>query len=429
MIRLRSPGACAASFIANAVLLVATFASVAGTEASAPPVHACSSGEAWDNAMNMCMPVASSSSKWQLSGEFNVFGVLSTLPGPRGITQFAAPNMLMLDAGRSLGQRHFINLEWMATTELWTYPQRGYPELLQIGEEQSNGKPFVDAQHPHSSPIMGLTLSDTVSLGSGDTLKLFFAPRGPSTDGPVVFMHRDSARYDPDAPLGHHVGQDVGHISSTVVGVELAVAQVTIEASAFNGDEPNPTVVDLPLGSLNSAALRITYAFAPAHSVMASVANVRQQDPQYPGTSSATRLSASIYDHFTIAEAYSLDHSLIGGSITRHPNGSTLNSLLDELVLQRGSSALWGRFEVLQRLRSELEIPPKATDEKRWVWTMTLGYTYWTSLHRELQFGVGGSLTLDAVPASWADTYGSRTPLTARLIVQIRGSGHTTAEE
>jgi hypothetical protein len=379
--------------------------------------------------MSMCMPAAGPRATWLLSGEFNVFGVFSALSGPRGITQFAAPNMFMLDAGRSLGPRQFINLDLMATTELWTYPQRGYPELLQIGEERSNGEPFVDAQHPHSSPVMGLTLSDTVTLSRASTLKVFFAPRGESTDGPIAYMHRDSARTNPDAPLGHHVGQDVGHISSTVVGGQLNLAQVTVEASVFNGDEPDPTKVDLPLGPINSEALRVTYAFAPAHRVMASIANVQQQDPQYPGTNSATRLSASLYDRFTPGGAYSLDQTLILGSITRHPTDSTLVSLLDEAVLQRGRSALWGRIELLQRLRSELQIPETgAGDEKRWVSALTLGYTHWSSLDRGLQIGLGGSLTLDVVPTAWTSAYGSQTPLTVRLIVQVRGSARRQEE-
>jgi hypothetical protein len=107
-----------------------------------------------------------------------------------------------------------------------------------------------------------------------------------------------------------------------------------------------------------------------------------------------------------------------------------LTSVLDEAVLQRGSAALWGRIEVLQRLRSELEIPPivpaqagAVTDEKRWVSALTLGYTHWSSLPRDLEVGIGTSLTLDAIPSDWAHAYGSRTPLTVRLIVQVRGSG------
>jgi hypothetical protein len=423
VIRLKADVRWAASLMVIALMRAGDSLSEAASEAPAVGLHACQPHEAWDNAMSMCMPSAGPSANWHVSGNFNVFGVFSALSGPRGVTQFAAPNMFMLDAGRSLGPRHFVNLELMATTELWTYPQRGYPELLQIGEEHGNGEPFIDAQHPHSSPIMGLTLSDTVSLGSEKTLKVFFAPRGASTDGPIAFMHRDSARYDPDAPLGHHVGQDVGHISSTVVGAQLDLAQVIIAASAFNGTEPDPTVVDLPLGPINSEALRVTYMFAPAHSVMASIADVEQQDPQYPGTTSATRLSASLYDHFAATD-YSLDHTFVVGSIKRHPTDSILNSVLDELVLQRGPSALWGRIEVLQRLPSELDIPAPAgaVDEKRWVSALTMGYTHLSALRRDLQLGVGASLTIDVIPGEWATVYGSRTPLTVRLIVQVRGS-------
>jgi hypothetical protein len=273
---------------------------------------------------------------------------------------------------------------------------------------------------------MGLTLSDTVNLGSSNTLKLSFAPRGESTDGPIAYMHRESARDDPDAPLGHHVGQDVGHISSTVLGAQLTLGEVIVEASAFNGDEPQPTKVNLPLGTLNSEALRVTYAFQPDHRVMASVAHVNQQDPTYPGTTSATRLSTSLYDRFSLAGG-SLDHSLIVGWIARYPNSTALTSFLDEAVWQRGSSDVWERVEVLQRLASELAIPsaPSAgnADDRRWVSALTLGYTHWTDLNRGLQFGLGTSLTLDVIPSDWATAYGSRTPLTARLIIQLRGSG------
>jgi hypothetical protein len=334
--------------------------------------------------------------------------------------------MFMVAAGKTLAPRHFVNLELMGTTELWTYPDRGYPELLQIGEERSDGNPYLDAQHPHSSPIMGLTLSDTIGLGSSKSLRLSFAPRGESTDGPIPYMHRESARDNPDAPLGHHVGQDVGHISSTVLGMQLDLGSFIIETSAFNGSEPNPTKVDLPLGPLNSAALRVTYVLAPAHRVMGSVAHVEQTDSQYPGTTSATRLSASLYDHIALADTGTVDHTFLIGSITRHPAGPVLMSFLDEAVLERRASDYWGRIEVLQRLRSELQIAESVSGsigEKSWVSALTLGYTRWTWARGALQVGFGASLTTGFLPETWSASYGGRTPVTFRLMVQIRGSG------
>src|SRR6202008_2178954 len=122
-----------------------------------------------------CMPGADATeSATVLAGHFNAFGVFSALQGPRGVDKFAAPNWFMLEAGRKIDARQFINVELMGTAELWTYPWHGYPELLQVGEERSDGSAYIDAQHPHTSPIMGLTLSDTISLADTRSLRLYF---------------------------------------------------------------------------------------------------------------------------------------------------------------------------------------------------------------------------------------------------------------
>ena len=387
----------------------------------------CSQDETWDVGMNMCMPIPNAVERSTvLSGQFNAYGVFSALQGPRGVDQFAAPNWFMIDAGRSIGTRQIIGVELMGTAELWTYPWHGYPELLQIGEERSDESPYIDAQHPHSSPIMGLTISDTIALTGNRSVRLSFAPRGESTDGPVAYLHRASARDNPDAPLGHHVGQDVGHISSTVLAARLSTGKWTIEVSAFNGTEPEPMHVNLPLGPLNSGALRLNYAASEDHRVMASVAQVDQIDAEYPGTTSATRLSASIYDRFSLSGSWKIDHSFVIGSIRRHPDGTTLNSFLDEATVSKGSSELWGRVELLQRLNSELGIPATPTmtsSDKRWVSALTIGYTHWMRGYHYLEFGIGTSCTADFIPEVWAKSYGSQVPLTGRLILQVRGAG------
>jgi hypothetical protein len=428
MVRISALRACARTRVGPivAVCVVAFPAAVLGQ--SADRGHSCGKNQAWDNRMSMCMPApAGGETGLLLSGQFSVFAVFSALQGPRGIDQFAAPNMFMVDAAKAVGTGQLISIDLMGTAERWTYPYHGYPELLQIGEERGDGTPFIDAQHPHSSPVMGLTLSDTVALRDTETLKVFFAPRGESTDGPVAYMHRESARDNPDAPLGHHVGQDVGHISSTVLGAQLDLGTWIVEASGFNGTEPQPTRVDLPLGPINSEALRITCVMSPEHRAMASVAHAEQTDPEYPGTTSATRLSASLYDHLALADLGPIDHTFVIGSIKRHPADPVLTSFLDEAVISRGTSDLWERIEVLQRLPSELDIPMPpdlaGRNDRRWVAAMTVGYTHWMSSRSRLQLGVGSSLTMDVVPAEWASPYGHRTPLTVRVILQLRGSG------
>ena len=315
----------------------------------------------------------------------------------------------------------------MGTTELWTYPRHGYPELLQVGEERGDGSPYIDAQHPHSSPVMGLTVSDTFALPGEDSLRLSFAPRGESTEGPVAYIHRAAARDIPDAPLGHHVGQDAGHISSTVLAAQLSVSAWTMEVSAYNGDEPEPTHVNLPLGPVNSGAIRLIRAITPNDRVMGSVAYVKQTDPAFPGMTSNTRLSASLYNRFPLSGSWAIDHDFVVGLISRHPGGATLVSFLDEVTAARGQSDLWCRLEILQRMGSELAIPDTpttvASQDKRWIAALTVGYTYWACRSHGLEFGIGSSLTADAIPGAWASAYGSQLPLTGRLIFQARGAG------
>jgi hypothetical protein len=269
---------------------------------------------------------------------------------------------------------------------------------------------------------MGLKLGDTISFGEGRSLALSFAPRGASTDGPVAFMHRASARDNPDAPLGHHVGQDVGHISSTVLAASLALGAFGAEASAFNGDEPQPTHVDLPLGPVNSGALRLSYALRPGHRIAASIARVHQQDELFPGSRTAMRAGASVQNRWTMGRG-TLDHSLIFGSIARAPVGVTLHSLLDEGTFARGAQDWWWRAELLQRLPMELALPIGATpgaNDARWVSALTVGYTHWLRPGEMVQAALGCAVTVDSLPRAWANAYGSATPLTTRLIFQAR---------
>ena len=144
----------------------------------------CSSMEVWDIITGMCQPLAMAGMPMKMAMVHgNGFGVYVKEQGPRGDDALSSPNMIMGDIGSSIGDHHYFNLDLMTTFEKWTTPERGYPELLQIGEENQGGNPYLDHQHPHSSPIMGLTLSDAISFGEAqDYFRFSFAPRGESTD-------------------------------------------------------------------------------------------------------------------------------------------------------------------------------------------------------------------------------------------------------
>lgn len=376
--------------------------------------------EVWDVSTNMCSPLPMANMPMSMvMVHGNAFGVWIAEEGPRGRHDIAAPNMFMIDAGKSIGDSHYVNFDFMGTIERHTFPERGYPELLQIGEKNAKDEPFIDAQHPHSSPIMGLTLSDTIRLSNGkDHLKLFIAPRGETTDGPIAFMHRPTGMVNPDAPLGHHIGQDVGHISSSVIGASLKLSDERIEVSTFNGKEPEPTKRDLPIGRPDSYAIRFIEEFSPHLTAMASAAYVNAPEDHDEDLKFVTRYSASVY-YMQPLESWKFYNTLIYGSIHNMDHLGLLSSFGEEFLFRSQTSNIWGRVEVLQRTPDQLAILNTTRgDQAFWVQAYTLGYTYIAAKFAGLELGVGGSATKDLLPAIFRDSYRGN-PWTGKIFMQV----------
>jgi hypothetical protein len=388
----------------------------------------CSDKEVFDVTMSMCMPLPHGMPMKMVMLTGNAFAVGSTSEGPRGRNQIAGPNMFMLDTGATLADRHYINLDFMGTLERWTFPNNGYPELLQIGEKNKNGHAYLDGQHPHSSPIMGLTLSDTISLNNGkDHLKIFASPRGAATDGPIAFMHRPTGITNPDAPLGHHIGQDVGHISSTVIGTSLALKKTQYQFSIFNGTEPKPTKVDLPVSTPNSAAIRIIQEFSEKYFAMASVAHIKnpegkgQEESGEMKPSSQWRMSASAYSKHQVNPNWSLYSAIIYGHITDYEHASRLSSVAQEFWFKSEQPSFWSRIEFVERTARHLQIPSVSNqDDAKWVSALTLGYTHRLIAFEDGELSVGTSTTKDFIAGEFEDAYAGD-PWAAKVFVQFKG--------
>ena len=85
-------------------------------------------------------------------------------------------------------------------------------------------------------------------LGDGLALTLAGAPVGEPALGPVAFMHRASAAENPTAPLGHHTF-DSTHIALGVVTAAVDRGPWVVEASVFNGREPDENRWDLSISA------------------------------------------------------------------------------------------------------------------------------------------------------------------------------------
>lgn len=381
----------------------------------------CSEMEVWDYSRDMCMPLAMAGMPMKMAMlHFDSFFTQTFEEGPRGKNAFSVPNMFMADIGSSVGNRHYLNLDIMGTFERWSFPKSGTPELLQIGEENADHRPYLDAQHPHSSPIMGITLSDTITLSGKDNLKFSFAPRGEASEGPVAFMHRPTGAVNPDAPLGHHIGQDVGHIASTVLGASLTLGGSTIEATTFNGTEPEPSKVDLPMGEMNSYAARFTQEFNEHFYAMASAAYVKKPESHDPNLDHIWRYSSSIYNDHTFQNGWTLHNAFIWGLVNYYDEAAALNSFAEELLIQNGKKNFWSRIERLQRTPNELAIASSNPNDGKWVTAVTLGYTHKIANWDFTEIGLGGSVTKDILPGEYRGAYGGD-PLTAKVFLQFGG--------
>jgi len=383
----------------------------------------CSVNEYWTFGMSMCLPRPTRLGTFRAMIMGAIFLADVGVSGKRSAHDIVAPNWLMANAGVDLARWNRLELDLMLTAERWTYPDTGYPLPFQVGEENEHGVPFVDAQHPHSSPIMGLMLTDVMSLSPTKLrlLRVWFAPRGESTDGPIAFMHRPTGTVNPDAPLGHHIGQDVGHISSTVIGLSLTLPTTILEVSTFHGKEPQPDLVDLPVDGPDSLAARVSQQLGRHYTLAASFAYVR--DPEGTGqTAPVFRASVSAYGRWDLPRGWRAYSTLIWGGISNYDDAVWLDSITGEVLFTDWDNALWGRLEVLQRTPAELRVTPLPANpnEPDWVGALTAGYTRRAVSLGPLDFSVGASGTLNFLTDPFLNAYGGRPIVSGKLFVEAR---------
>src|SRR5437879_3161510 len=119
--------------------------------------------------------------------------------GTRADDQLGSVNWVMLMAARPAAGGS-VRFRAMVSAEPLTLTARGYPELLQAAEPYRGGT-LTDRQHPHEL-ISELSVGFEHPVGSRVGASLYAAPVGEPALGPVAYLHRPSAVYDPAAPLG-----------------------------------------------------------------------------------------------------------------------------------------------------------------------------------------------------------------------------------
>lgn len=354
------------------------------------------SGTAWQPYLTPMGGAHLKAGGWMLMAHARLNAVYDRQSGPRGGEKAFVSGMAMAMASRPLGTNAGIELRAMLSPDP-LMGARGYPLLLAAGETAEGRTLLVDRQHPHD--LVG-ELSARFDLRPGADMDFFVyagLPGAPAF-GPPAYMHRPAAMDDPEAPISHH-WLDSTHVSFGVVTAGVAVGQVKVEASRFNGREPDQHRWDIETGPLDSTAVRLSWNPLPELSLQASWARQKDAEQLEPGVD-VTRWSASalLTKRLGMGRIYA---TAAWGRRTAH--GRPLDALLAELAWSRSGWTLFGRAERVE------------TDEllKGSVFTVgkvSLGGVRDFEVAPHLAVGVGASASLGLVPAGLAKAYGGDRP-------------------
>src|SRR6185503_1849488 len=150
------------------------------------------------------------SGSWTWATDANVFAGYNDQE--RHFADFSAwesQNWFMASGSRAIG-RGRLTIGSMVSLEPFTLHDHGSPQLFQTGES-FNKAPLLNYQHPHDL-VMGLGATYDVTSGA---VRYYLGADlvGTPTLGPPPFMHRQSARSNPQVPLTHHY-LDATHITT-----------------------------------------------------------------------------------------------------------------------------------------------------------------------------------------------------------------------
>src|SRR5579859_869924 len=354
---------------------------------------------------------------WDLMAHGVMFVDYNQQGGPRGAGKAESVNWGMLMEQHNLGSGT-IMFRQMFSAESLTSPHPGFPEIFQTGETYHGGQ-LVDHQHPHNvfaelSALYTLPLTKTISW------ELYGGPSAEPALGPVTFIHRASAAELPMAPLSHHL-QDSTHTSFGVVTTGFTMDRIKLEASAFNGREPNEQRWSIQFAPLDSYSARAFIAPKANWTAEYSVGRLEHPEALEPGSqwrqTASVEYNRPLLGHGTARGNWTT--SLIWGRVHKLASGANLNSyLLESTVNFHERNYAFSRLELVDKD----ELFPQALAHPTYrIGGYTFGGVRDLVQSRAWQLGLGADVTFYSKPAALDAAYGSN-PVSFQIFLRVRPS-------
>jgi hypothetical protein len=346
---------------------------------------------------------------WMLMLHGYAWGVYTDQGGPRGDNKAYVQSMAMLSAEKETGWGR-VQLKSMLSLEP-LISNRGYPNLFATGET-AGGEPLVDRQHPHDL-FMELAARVDIDIADDASVFLYGGPVGEPALGPSAFMHRGSAKLNPEAPITHH-WFDSNHITYGVATAGITTSKLQFEGSIFTGREPDERRWNIEKPRFDSWSVRATWNPSPSWALQASTGRLKQPEFLIHPDEDEQRTTTSVH----YANGKGLSAMLAFSAKDRKP-GPTLTAWLAEANWDLDDHhTLFGRIE---NVKND-ELFPEHTDPLHEVpfrvSKLQLGYAYRLPLTGPLNLALGGTVSAFAKPDALDAAYG-KNPMGFTLFARL----------
>lgn len=290
----------------------------------------------------------------------------------------------------------------------------GYPELFQTGETADGVHPLIDRQHPHNL-LMEAAVAYSVNLSADSAVFGYAGIAGEPALGPPAYMHRFSAMDNPEAPLSHH-WLDSTHVTYGVLTAGYVWNQVKLDASAFNGREPNQNRYDVELGPLDSYSARLSYNPLPDLALQVSSAHLVSPEQLQPNVAVHRSTASASYNHMVSRIQWQTTFAF--GRNDPDPGMASDAWLLESELVFADVHTFFARAERVAK--DELFLPGQPLYGRTFtINSLSLGYIYDFARVEQARIGVGGLVTAYRYPSQLDEAY-SDGPTSYMLFVRVK---------
>ena len=322
--------------------------------------------------------------------------------GSRGSSQFDVPNWFMYMAQRKVGNNGLFAINTMFSLDAFTVGGSGYPLLYQTGESYQGNK-VVDRQHPHDL-FAELSVAYTQRVAKNTDISLSVGVPGEPALGPPVFMHRLSAINNPDAPLSHHYA-DATHITFGTATLGFRYKNVKLEGSVFTGREPDEHRYDFDKPKFDSYSVRLSVNPSKEWALQVSNGWLKSPEAAEPHYN-VNRFTASAIHTKMLGESSYIATTLVYGQNRHH--GKTQPAILLENSLQLNKTAIYGRYEYVQKDAGEMDLEATFPSDPNFnINAITLGTNRILTTFKQTNLTLGLQATLNASPKALRPLYGT----------------------